>query len=863
MMNEEADSCVLLISADLDVRDGVRDIFLGAPWLLVAAVNPNAAKQKIAETTLVLIMLDTSFYEEERRHLLEIINQDEDLRGKPVVSLTAEKGGDGQIGRWVFKGFDVEESTASKEGFLALVRQMIALSGKGPVKEALPSQGAVDGRLLHPDFGKFKKYLVERYARSDVERQGLLKGKITDLYTLAGIIGMVERDFAKVIAGFLNLPHVAFADHEDLQPQLLPGEFCRWNLVVPILNAEGNTAFLLSNPFDWELLDVLKKNPPADQILRLIITDPSLIRGLLNQNPEEAKKRSPAEAGGGETASTMEEEGADIPITTTVIEDVGPISEADIEQRPVVYVSNNILYTAVMEKASDIHIEPKEKDTVVRYRIDGDLRDIFHLKKQTGTMVISRLKALAGIDITERMKPQDGSVEIMVSKRTFKLRLATTSTPNGESLIIRVLEPTAKPKDLKELGMTDAQVRTMKDFSTRRYGLILVVGPTGSGKTTTIYSFLSHLDTKSRSLISVEDPVEYRIPNANQQQVNDKAGVTFDALLKSSVRQDPDILYMGEVRDSFSARISVDFASTGHMAVSTLHTNNATTAIFRLERLGVVREVMAEALLGIIAQRLLKKLCPFCKEVKPITQAEAEQLSPFTDDLPTHVAHPVGCAKCRDGYSGREGIYEIIAFDQELLGKIRDGIPISEFRDFIHRRGDYLISHHGVEKVKKLVFPVKDVYEKVLVEEIRSPAKGEEITRERKETADAPHGVPAILVVEDDEDNQLLISRILTNQGYEVSVAGDGIDALMLLAKKQFDLILSDINMPNLDGFKFLELINQKGIKAPLMFLTARAEEEDEVKGLELGALDYLKKPIKKDTLLLRVKKALGRRDQT
>jgi type II secretory ATPase GspE/PulE/Tfp pilus assembly ATPase PilB-like protein len=860
VIRDGKDGCVLLISADLDVRDGLKEIFLGAPWLLIAAVNPNAVMQKVGETPPVIILIDTSFYEEERRHLLDTLNQVEVLRGKPVVSLTAEKDRDGRIGGWVLKGLNAEEKASTGEAFLVLVDQMIVLSGKESPKDVPASQEIVDGRSLHPDFGKFKKYLVDRFARSDTERQGLLKGKITDIYSLAGVIGMAERDFAKMIAEFLRLPHVSVVDYENLQVQLLPGEFCRWNLVIPILDDEGNTAFLLSNPFDWELIDVLKKNPPTDQFLRLIITDPPHIRRLLNQKPDQEKKR-PSAAAGGEQPEPMEEEGADIPITTTVIEDVGPISEADIEQRPVVYVSNNILYTAVIERASDIHIEPKEKDTVVRYRIDGDLRDIFHLKKQTGTMVISRLKALAGIDITERMKPQDGSVEIMVSKRTFKLRLATTSTPNGESLIIRVLEPTAKPKDLSELGMTNAQVRTMADFSTRRYGLILVVGPTGSGKTTTIYSFLSHVDTKSRSLISVEDPVEYRIPNANQQQVNDKAGVTFDALLKSSVRQDPDILYMGEVRDTFSARISVDFASTGHMAISTLHTNNATTAIFRLERLGVVREVMAEALLGIIAQRLLKKLCPFCKAVKPITQAEAELLSPFTDDLPTHVAHPVGCAKCREGYAGREGIYEIIAFDQELLGKIRDGIPISEFRDFIHRRGDYLISHHAVEKVKNLIFTVKDVYEKVLVEEIRSPAKGEEATHARKETPDEPPGAASILVVEDDEDNQLLISKILTNQGYDVSVAGDGIDALMILAQKRFDLILSDINMPNLDGFKFLELINQKGIKAPLMFLTARSEEEDEVKGLELGALDYLKKPIKKDALLLRVKRALGRSD--
>ena len=716
---------------------------------------------------------------------------------------------------------------------------------KAQGKAAPASQTAIGSGMPLSDFQKFKKHLINRFAPSEAATAEILKIKITNLYSLANILGMQERNFAGVIAAFLNLPHIKTFGLETVQTEVLPIGFCHWNSVVPILNEEGNAAYLISNPFNWELMDVLRKNIPADQPLQLIVCDPGSIRDLIDQSLEQV--------------GPQEEEPA---VTMAVIEDVGPVTARDIEKSPVVKISNNILYAAVMERSSDIHIEPKEKETLVRYRVDGDLRDIFHLKKQTGTMVISRLKALAGLDIAERMKPQDGAVEVIVSKRTFKLRLATTSTPNGESLIIRVLEPEAKPKALRELGMTDSQVAVMDDFSSRRYGLILVVGPTGSGKTTTIYSFLSHVDTKTRSLISVEDPVEYRIPNANQQQVNDKAGVTFDSLLKSSVRQDPDILYLGEIRDSFSARMSVDFASTGHITVSTLHTNNATTAIFRLERLGVVREVMAEALMGIIAQRLLKKLCPACKRVAPITEEEAEMLRPFTDELPEHVAHPVGCPQCRDGYHGREGVYEVLAFDADLLERIRTGIPISELREFIRSRGGYLISHHAVEKVKNLVFPVKDVYEKVLVEEMKTSPKEEEIKPDKPGDANKPGGPPTILVVEDDEDNQLLISRLLTNEGYNVTTAGDGIDALMMLAKQDFDLILSDVNMPNLDGFKFLEIINQKGITAPLIFLTARSEEEDEVKGLELGALDYMKKPIRKDTLLMRVKRALRRRER-
>lgn len=724
-----------------------------------------------------------------------------------------------------------------------------------------------DYQHFFPDFGKFKENIFKARTLSNRVRDKILKYRPNELYEIMEDLGMSEMEFVDLVASFSNLPYVAVIHHEQFQNNVMSNDFCLWNSVAPIVTETGDFAFLLSNPFNYELLDILKKKAAPNQSLRLVITTPGNISGLISAIQTKTDPSS-EDARTGESIPGGTE---DVSIVTTVIEDMEPITEDELEKKPVVYVSNNILYSAVKERASDIHIEPKEKNTIVRFRVDGDLRDIFTLRKQTGVMVISRLKAFAGLDIAERMRPQDGSVEAVISKRTFKLRLATTSTPNGESMIIRILEPSAKPKALDELGMSKNQVSLMQDFAKRRYGLILVVGPTGAGKTTTIYSFLSHLDTKTRSLITVEDPVEYRIPNANQQQVNEKAGVTFEALLKSSVRQDPDILYLGEIRDNFSARISVDFASTGHMAVSTLHTNNATTAIFRLERLGVTRDIMADALLGIIAQRLFKKLCPNCKKVLPLTSAEAEMLSPFLDELPAETAHPVGCDQCSNGYRGREGVYEVLAFDAEIADLIRNGASIAEIRAFIQQRGGYLISHHAAQKVKDLMFPAKDVYEKILIEDITAQKK----TRSMPEVAQADvrrkdgqrttgesvaanrKGPGSILVVEDDEDQQKLISTILSNQGYEVSVAKDGIDALLLLVNHDFNLIISDINMPNLDGFKLIEIKNQKGIEAPLIFLTSRLEDEDEIKGLELGALDYLKKPVKKNMLLLKVQKVL------
>jgi CheY-like chemotaxis protein len=314
------------------------------------------------------------------------------------------------------------------------------------------------------------------------------------------------------------------------------------------------------------------------------------------------------------------------------------------------------------------------------------------------------------------------------------------------------------------------------------------------------------------------------------------------------------------VRDNYSARVAMDFASTGHLTISTLHTSNATTAIYRLERLGIGRGMMADSILGIVAQRLIKKLCPHCRIVKPVSAAEREQMQPFTSVIPSETAHPVGCPRCAEtGYFGREAVYEIICFDPKVVEMVRSEEPIAAIRSFIHQRGDYLISQHAVEKVRTLTTALKDVHEKILLEE----TSFRKIPPEQKVTATSPEAEKqprAILLVEDDEDTQKLITRFLEGASYEVTLAADGIDALMRLGQKDFDLILSDITMPNLDGFKLIEMIHQKGIVAPIIFLTGSTSEQDEVRGFELGAVDYMRKPIRKELLLPRVRNALQKK---
>ena len=283
--------------------------------------------------------------------------------------------------------------------------------------------------------------------------------------------------------------------------------------------------------------------------------------------------------------------------------------------------------------------------------------------------------------------------------------------------------------------------------------------------------------------------------------------------------------------------------------------------MFRLERLGIDRGTMADTVLAIVAQRLIKKLCPFCKKKGPISREEEDMLSPFTDEVPSQVARPGGCLKCNGtGYRSREAVYEVITFDQTVCEMVRSGAPIAEIRAHIRKRGDFLISHHAVEKVRDLICSPGNVFEKVLVEEAElreskepEPAGGPELSKTR--AVEGKH----ILIVDDDEDIRMLTEQLLQNRGYRVTVAEDGVDALLQLGKVRFDLIISDVNMPGLDGFKLLEMVSQKGIEVPVVFLTARTALEDKVKGLKLGATDYIMKPVKKETLLPAVENVLGK----
>jgi type II secretory ATPase GspE/PulE/Tfp pilus assembly ATPase PilB-like protein/DNA-binding response OmpR family regulator len=842
-VNRPSGAAILCIDDDRDTLNLLEKILTGASYTVITAGGGRQGIVEARNNRPDLILLDVIMPEINGFMVCSQLQADPDTAYIPVVFLTSLGGEEDRAKAFAVGAADYLAKPVQKEILLAKVGEQLKTRLRW--QELKAEVVFRDEKVKPANFSQFKQSLTERLALSQEIRDRLAGTAPADIYKICDALGIPQGQMTAWMADFLSLPLIEMIDPATLLLGILPLSFARENRVVAMDDEKSGRSFILSNPFDWILLETLKKFFGLQRDTLLQLAEPDHIHLLFEQSEE--------------APVTMTEVRAERPLEVPA----GPVEKMsleDLEKRPAAAIANNILYFAVSKRASDIHIEPKAGNTVVRFRIDGDMREVYTLRKTTGVMLISRLKAIAGLDITERKKPQDGAVEAVIAGKTFKLRLATTSTPGGESLIMRLLELGVKAKDLQSLGMTDDQVRSMIDFANRHQGLVLIVGPTGSGKTTTIYSLLSQIDCRTRSLISVEDPVEYRIPFANQQQVDEKRGVTFETILKSSVRQDPDILYIGEVRDNYSARVAIDFASTGHLTISTLHTPNATMAIFRLERLGISRGMMADAVLGIVAQRLIKKLCPHCRVVRPISAEEREQLRPFTAEIPSETAYPVGCPQCgQTGYFGREAVYEVMRFDPEVGAMVRSGEPISGIRSFIHQRGDYLISQHAVEKVRTLTTALKDVHEKILLEETdlrRSlPEKGDTVP-----PPEAEKQPRAILVVEDDEDTQRLITRFLESASYDVTPATDGIDALMRLGQKKFDLILSDITMPNLDGFKLIEMIHQKGIDTPIIFLTGSNVEQSEVQAFELGAVDYIKKPIQKELLLLRVRNALDRK---
>ncbi|NND39935.1 MAG: type II secretion system ATPase GspE [Pseudomonadales bacterium] len=352
-----------------------------------------------------------------------------------------------------------------------------------------------------------------------------------------------------------------------------------------------------------------------------------------------------------------------------------PESEDLLEQEddaPIIRLINALLTEAVKENASDIHIETFEKRLVVRYRVDGVLREVVEPKRVLAPLLVSRIKVMAKLDIAEKRVPQDGRISIRIGGREIDLRVSTMPSSNGERVVMRLLDKQAGRLKLTSLGMGREDLERMRVILKRPHGIVLVTGPTGSGKTTTLYAGLTELNHASRNILTVEDPIEYNLEGIGQTQVNNKADMTFARGLRAMLRQDPDVVMVGEIRDIETADIAVQASLTGHLVLSTLHTNTAIGAITRMYDMGVEPFLLSSSLVGLVAQRLVRVLCPDCKEPY-LPDAKERKLLGIEEHDPHSMFRPVGCPKCNNlGYRGRRGIYEVVSIDGDLRRMIHD-----------------------------------------------------------------------------------------------------------------------------------------------------------------------------------------------
>ncbi len=475
---------------------------------------------------------------------------------------------------------------------------------------------------------------------------------------------VTPNDIVEVLEYQLGFPRVDLTRYE-INPQvatMLPESIARRHKVVPIDIKDGKLVVAMVDPLNFYAVDDIKLVTKMD-IEPVIATEPD-VEALINRYYT------------GHMAKRVLEQ---IPNHTYDELDEAEEEEAEVASAPVVRLINSLFEQAVRMRASDIHIEPYTEDIRVRFRIDGDLTEIMRLPKSNLSAIVTRIKIIGRMNIAEKRLPQDGRVETSIDGREIDMRISSLPTIYGEKLVIRLLDKSSFNFTKEKLGFSEHNLELFNNILKQPYGMFLATGPTGSGKTTTLYTVLRELNTVDKNVITIEDPVEYKLEGINQVQVNVKAGLTFASGLRSILRQDPDIIMIGEIRDNETAEIAVRAAITGHLVLSTLHTNDSPSTIARLIDMGIEPYIVSSAVVGIVSQRLVKVLCPKCKEKYSATYDEKKMLGvDVVQDLELY--RPVGCNACNAGYRGRMAASEIMAINEEIRRLIDAGATTDVIR---------------------------------------------------------------------------------------------------------------------------------------------------------------------------------------
>ena len=599
------------------------------------------------------------------------------------------------------------------------------------------------------------------------------------------------------------------------------------------------------------------------------------------------------------------------------------VDEADLDlgagratERPVIQLVDRIVAEGIQSRASDIHLEPEEAGVAVRYRIDGVLRQVMILPKAAGIPLVSRVKIMAQLDIADRLRPQDGRARVAVSGNRVDLRVSTLPASQGEKVVIRILDQRSTVLSLDGLGLNPDELERIQQLLQSREGIILVTGPTGSGKTTTLYSMLRTIQARGVNIVTVEDPVEYRLQGIVQVQINEKAGLTFPSALRSILRQDPDVILVGEVRDKETAMIAVQASLTGHMVLTTLHTIDASSSVTRLMDIGVESYKIAASIKGVVAQRLLRRLCPHCREL--VVGDVPERLRKWFPEGTT-MYRPVGCGECSTtGYRGRLAITEVLISSPEIERRIAANESAERLADAAREAGMRGLWESGIQHVRAGLTSIDEVLRVLEIPgdaqrgstNVRASTMTEAVTEEDGSHAPAAsrgstvaplpteilpslpkgyiptlHATPPasfagpsfqlvdeenvnangqskkVLLVEDEDSLRRVVKDLLEREGFTVFEAADGIKALDEIDRQAPDIVVLDLNLPRLDGYGVLSHLRARPATAnlPVIVLTAKGDEDSEVRVFEYGASDYLTKPFRPRALSARLHSLLAR----
>ncbi len=508
--------------------------------------------------------------------------------------------------------------------------------------------------------------------------------------------GADEIEIQQAVAEIARLPFERIDSEQGLDSfeaglvQRLSLEFCKKNVVMPLRREGRRVVIGATTPNAVFVLDQVKRALGVPGVKLVLVTGAD-VRGAIELMDDESEDD-------GEDLDDILADVQEIDVEVTKESEDDHSLEAKAGESPVIRYVNYIIQTAIKEGASDIHVEPSEKKLRVRYRIDGTLFEMMNPPQGMSAAITSRLKIMANMDISERRIPQDGRIKCVVSGRKLDLRVSTLPTPFGEKMVMRILDTKSINVQLEDLGFEEQTLELWRQQVRSPHGIVLVTGPTGSGKTTTLYSSLRQLDKGKLNVSTVEDPVEYSLDGITQTQTHEKIGMTFGAALRALMRQDPDVIMLGEIRDFETAQIAVQAALTGHLVLSTLHTNDAPSSITRLVNIGLEPFLLGAAVNGVLAQRLARRLCSKCKEQGEGTEEMREYFE--MQGLPVdQLWEPRGCEKCRStGYAGRVGIYELLVVDDALRDIVARNPNVSEFRRMCLERGMVSLRDDGMRK---------------------------------------------------------------------------------------------------------------------------------------------------------------------